>query len=115
MRRACSQFGRRDKGLEERYSVGMAEPVAAHLGRNIRQLREARGLTQQQMSKLAAVPRATWANLESGTANPTLSVLHRVADAFQVTLEELVATPRAGVAFYPRGSLPVKTRGAAAL
>src|SRR5580704_6223334 len=115
MRRACSQFGRRDKGLEERYSVGMAEPVAAHLGRNIRQLREARGLTQQQMSKLAGVPRATWANLESGSANPTLTVLHSVATAFQVTLEELVAIPRSGVAFYPRGTLPEKARGAAKL
>jgi transcriptional regulator with XRE-family HTH domain len=93
----------------------MTEPVAAHLGRNIRQLREARGLTQQQMSKLADVPRATWANLESGEANPTLAVLHRVATAFQVTLEELVATPRSGVAFYPRGTLPEKQRGAATL
>ena len=93
----------------------MADPVAAHLGRNIRQLREARGLTQQQMAKLAELPRATWANLESGEANPTLAVLHRVATAFQVTLEELVATPRSGVAFYPRGTLPEKARGAAKL
>jgi transcriptional regulator with XRE-family HTH domain len=115
MRRACSRFGRRDKGLERRHYVGMSEPVAAHLGRNIRQLREARGLTQQQMSKLADVPRATWANLESGEANPTLSVLHRVAEAFQVTLEELVATPRPGIAFYPRGTLPEKLRGTAKL
>jgi transcriptional regulator with XRE-family HTH domain len=93
----------------------MSELVAAHLGRNIRQLREGRGLTQQQMAKLAEVPRATWANLESGSANPTLAVLHRVAIAFQVTLEELVATPRSGVAFYPRGTLPEKERGGAKL
>jgi XRE family transcriptional regulator, regulator of sulfur utilization len=93
----------------------MGESVAAHLGRNIRQLREARGLTQQQMAKLADVPRATWANLESGEANPTLAVLHRVASAFQVTLEELVATPRPGIAFYARGTLPEKLRGNAKL
>jgi transcriptional regulator with XRE-family HTH domain len=101
--------------LEGGYSLGMSELVAAHLGRNIRQLREGRGLTQQQMAKLAEVPRATWANLESGSANPTLAVLHRVAIAFQVTLEELVATPRSGVAFYPRGTLPEKERGGAKL
>ncbi len=93
----------------------MSEAVATHLGRNIRQLREARGLTQQQMSKLAGVPRATWANLESGEANPTLAVLHRVASAFQVSLEELVATPRPEIAFYPRGTLPEKQRGDAKL
>jgi len=112
---ACSPFGRRDKGLEGGYSVGMGDPIAAHLGANIRQLREARGMTQQQMSRLADVPRATWANLESGEANPTLAVLHRVAEAFQVTLEELVATPRPGIAFYPHGTLPEKLRGTAKL
>jgi XRE family transcriptional regulator, regulator of sulfur utilization len=101
--------------LERRYCLDMPEPVAEHLGRNIRQLREARGLTQQQMAKLADVPRATWANLESGESNPTLAVLHRVAEAFQVTLEELVATPRPGIAFYPRGSLPERERGSAKL
>ncbi len=111
----CSPFGMRDNGLERGYCVGMSDPIAEHLGRNIRQLREARGFTQQQMSRLADVPRATWANLESGAANPTLAVMHRVASAFQVTLEELVATPRPGIAFYPRGTLPEKLRGTAKL
>lgn len=91
--------------------MGMADDLASRLGRNIKQLREARGLTQQQMAKLSSVPRATWANLEHGEANPTLSVLHAVAQAFQVTLEELISTPRAACQFYARGSLPTRTRG----
>jgi transcriptional regulator with XRE-family HTH domain len=57
------------------------------------------------------VPRATWANLESGVANPTLAVLYRVAQALQVPLEELIATPRAAVEHFPAGSLPEKERG----
>jgi transcriptional regulator with XRE-family HTH domain len=85
--------------------------LSGRLGRNVRQLREARGLTQQQLAKVAGLPRATWANLESGAANPTLSVLQRVAEAFQVTLEELIAVPRAAAEKYPRGSLPVRQRG----
>ena len=87
------------------------DPLPGHLASNLKQLRDARGATQQQMAKLAGVPRATWANLESGGANPTLSVLHRVAGALQVTLEELLAAPRAASRFYPRGSLPVRNRG----
>lgn len=87
--------------------------VATRLGRNVRTLREARGMTQAQMAKLAGLPRATWANLESGASNPTLAVLDRVATAFQVTLEELVADARAEARHYPRASLPVKQRGAA--
>jgi len=87
------------------------DPLAGHLASNVKQLRDTRGATQQQMAKLAGVPRATWANLESGAANPTLSVLHRVAGALQVSLEELLAAPRASSRFHPRGSLPVRTRG----
>ena len=69
-------------------------------------------MTQAQMAKLAELPRATWANLESGAANPTLAVLDREATAFQVTIEELVAAPRSEARRYPKASLPVKARGA---
>ena len=55
------------------------EEAAHNLGRNIRQLRDRRGLSQQRLADLSGVPRATWANLESGGANPTLAVLVRVA------------------------------------
>jgi XRE family transcriptional regulator, regulator of sulfur utilization len=88
------------------------DDAATRLGRNVRTLREARAMTQAQIARLAGVPRATWANLESGTANPTLAVLDRVATAFQVTIEELVAAPRADARHYPRASVPVKQRGA---
>jgi len=89
----------------------MPDLVADNLGRNIKQLREARGLTQQQMSKASGIPRPTWANLESGSANPTLQVLIKVASALQVSIEELVAPPRASARFFPAASLPVKQRG----
>lgn len=89
----------------------MNETLSTQLGANIRQLRQARGLTQEQMAKLSKLPRATWSNLESGSANPTLAVLHRVAVALQVSLEELIATPRADVKYYPKGTLASRRRG----
>ena len=115
MRAPLSFDGKPANVLEGCYSLGMGHDVATRLGRNVRMLRESRGLTQAQMAKLAALPRATWANLESGAANPTLGVLDRVANAFQVTLEELVAAPRAEARLYRRASLVTKQRGAAAI
>lgn len=106
--------GNGDNPLEDCYVLGMEE-VAARLGRNMRGLREGRALTQAQMAKMAGLPRATWANLESGAANPTLTVLDRVATAFQVTLEELIAAPRSEAHRYPSGTLPLKTRGAVSI
>ncbi|GAB4534009.1 MAG: hypothetical protein Tsb0020_49720 [Haliangiales bacterium] len=89
----------------------MNETAAAHLGANIRKLREARALTQQQMAKLAGVPRPTWANLESGAANPTLSVLIKVAVALQVRVEELISPPMASARLFRADELPARRRG----
>ena len=87
--------------------------LGRRIGRNVKQLREARELTQEQMAKVAGVPRATWTNLESGHANPTVSVLHRVAGALQVTTEELLSAPRAACEFFPLGTLPTRAQGQA--
>ena len=85
--------------------------MGGRVGDNIRELRMGRGLSQQQMAKLSGLPRATWQHLESGGANPTLSVLHKVALALQVSVEELISPPRAACRFYAAGSLPTKSRG----
>jgi transcriptional regulator with XRE-family HTH domain len=89
----------------------MPDEIAARLAHNLRHLREARGLTQQQIAKLAGVPRATWSNLESGAANPTLAVVHKVAGALQVSLEELTSAARSTTRFYPSAQVPVQQRG----
>ena len=89
----------------------MADAAAINLGRNIQQLRQARGLSQQQIARLAGIPRATWANLESGGANPTLAVLVAVAQALQVRLEELIEPPRRTGRHYPVTALSVRRKG----
>ncbi len=89
----------------------MADDPAQNLAHNIKQLREARGLTQHQIARVAALPRPTWANLESGAANPTLSVLMKVAGALQVSLEELVGPPRAMARLYRASELAHRQRG----
>jgi transcriptional regulator with XRE-family HTH domain len=93
----------------------MEPDAAARLAANVSQLREARGLSQQQMAKIAGVPRATWAHLESGHANPTLAVLNRAAGALQVTIEELIRPPRTAVKYFAAGELPLRTRGGVAI
>ena len=88
----------------------MASRVSTRVGSNIRHLREARGLTQQQMARLAEIPRSTWANLESGEGNPTLSVLQAVAMALQVPIDELIVSDRGGGQFYPKAKIPALVR-----
>jgi transcriptional regulator with XRE-family HTH domain len=85
--------------------------IPRNLGENVRRLREMRGLSQQQLAKLSGVPRPTWANLESGSANPTLAVLTRVASTLQVSIEELISAPRASLRQYRATDLPSRVRG----
>jgi len=86
-----------------------------HLADNIKALRETRGLSQQQIAKAAGIPRATWTHLESGAANPTLTVLIKVANALQVRLDELLAPPRQPARFLKASELPTRSRGQVAI
>ena len=77
------------------------ERANRNLAANARRLREARGLSQQRIADLSGIPRPTWASLESGSANPTLAVLVRVAAALQVSIEELIGSPRTEARLVP--------------
>ncbi len=91
------------------------DELSTNLARTVRRLREERGLSQRQMAKIAAIPRPTWASLESGGANPTLAVLAKVASAFQISIEELVGPPRSTCQFYPVGHVRGRKRGDATI
>jgi transcriptional regulator with XRE-family HTH domain len=86
-----------------------------HLADNIKAMRESRGLSQQQMAKIAGVPRATWTHLESGAANPTLAVLIKAANALQVRLDELLAAPHQTARFVKASELTTRNRGNVAI
>ena len=86
--------------------------AATNVANTIRQLRDIRGWTQKRLSEVSGVPRPTLASLESGGANPTLSVLVQVAEALGVGLDELVSPAKAVARLYRVSELPLKTRGA---
>ncbi len=87
------------------------EAMASNLAHNLRYIRQRRSLTQQQLAKLSGVPRSTVGQIETGSCNPTLSVLARVATSLQISIEELISTPRARCEVFRKGSLPELARG----
>lgn len=66
------------------------------VGRNIRQLRVGRGLTQQQVADKLYVTRATLSNYENGRRHPNLIIAILIADFFQVSLDELAGREQIG-------------------
>lgn len=89
----------------------MNNAIAGYLAQNVKQLRQSRNLSQEQLSRLSGVPRPTWSNLESGAANPTVSVLVKVAAALQVPVEELISPPKAVARLYRAETIPKQRRG----
>lgn len=86
------------------------DDLSRNLADNVKRLRKAHNMSQQQMADLSQLPRPTWASLESGGANPTLIVLAKVARALQVSIEELTGAPRSEVEHIRARDVKVKKR-----
>ena len=87
------------------------EQAGLHLARNLISLRHARTLTQDALAAASALPRSTIANLESGEANPSLTVLVKVAGALGVPIDELLAAPRAKIRKWTAEEIGARQRG----
>jgi transcriptional regulator with XRE-family HTH domain len=60
------------------------------VGENVRRLRRARGLTQEQLAELAGFTQQYLSELENGKQNPTAVTLYELAQQLGSTPAELV-------------------------
>ena len=72
-----------------------ADAVSSHLCRRVKQLRDERGWSLDSLSKACGVSRSMLSQIERNQTNPTLAVMFRIAQAFGMTLGQLVETPGA--------------------
>jgi transcriptional regulator with XRE-family HTH domain len=59
-------------------------------GKNLKKLREANGLTQEDLARSAGLSLATIQNFENGEMNPTLAIVYAFADVLNISAKELV-------------------------
>jgi transcriptional regulator with XRE-family HTH domain len=62
-------------------------------GWNVREAREARGLTQEDLEGMTGLRRSYISDLERGTRNPSIRALQRIATALGVPPSELLRLP----------------------
>lgn len=60
------------------------------LGRNVRDLRKLRGMSQEDLAHEAGMKRSYLSDLERGTRNPSVRALGRLASALGVSPPELL-------------------------
>lgn len=81
------------------------------VGRRLRELREARGISLSALARAAGVGKATISGLENGTRNPTLETMYAIAAALSVPMSALTLDPGApaSAATPVRGAAVVST------
>ena len=68
--------------------------LAVAIGARVRQERQTRGWTLDQLAEAAGVSRRMVVNVEQGAANPSVGTLLRISDALGVGLPALVEIPQ---------------------
>ncbi len=77
-----------------------------YLAINVKMLRKSQNLSQDTLAKISGIPRTTLTHIESGSGNPSLSNLIKIATGLRVTVEELVSPPFNPVQLIPASELP---------
>ncbi len=67
-----------------------AAHIAQNIARAIKVQRKAMGITQEELADRAGIDRTYASQLERAIANPSLTVLCKVADALDLTLIDLL-------------------------
>lgn len=80
---------------DDRDNTSHADPAGTALCRRVRQLRRERGWTLEELSAACGVSRSMLSQIERQRANPTLAVAFRIAQAFGMSLGDMVETPDA--------------------
>ena len=66
-----------------------------NLGKRIKELRTKLKISQDQLAKKANIPFSTLVKIEAGyTPNPSMETLIKIADAFEITIDELIGRKR---------------------
>ena len=68
------------------------DPIRSHLCAKVASLRRKRGWTLEQLATASGVSRSMLSQIERNQTNPTLGVAHRIAQAFGLSVGDLIET-----------------------
>ena len=64
--------------------------ISKKLGQNIKRIREEKGMSQGDISRVLNMDRGYISRIESGQKNPTVANLGRIANALGVSIDQLL-------------------------
>ncbi|MCT4664978.1 MAG: helix-turn-helix domain-containing protein [Flavobacteriales bacterium] len=66
------------------------EGIYLYIGRNIKNLRREKGLSQETLSNLLVISRSSLSNIESGRHHVSLSTLYMIANYLEIEISSLL-------------------------
>lgn len=78
------------KVMKKEHDMGSQKKT---LGRRIRELRKARGLTQEQLAERTDLDYTSIGSLERGIFNPSLNTAGKIAAALGISIQQLITLP----------------------
>lgn len=89
-----------DKQSISRYKHNMKEDVKKYLGLKVRAIREAAGMTQEELAATCDVSWRTISNLERGTVVPDLVMIYKISQEFNFLLQHRGGFPCLSVCIF---------------
>lgn len=68
----------------------MKDSETQRFAKNMKKLREAKGLSQGDIHRATGIDRAYISNLEAGKQNPTLETIAKISEALGISSSELL-------------------------
>ena len=68
----------------------MKDTEIQHFAKNMKRLREVKGLSQGDIHRATQIDRPYISNLEAGKQNPTLETIAKIAEALGVSSDQLL-------------------------
>jgi transcriptional regulator with XRE-family HTH domain len=61
-----------------------------HIGKNIKKLREHKGLMQKEVANAAGIHASNYSKIEKGEREPSIEALDNIAKFFGMTVDEII-------------------------
>jgi len=91
----------------------MANPLdkaGKNIALNLVGVRRAKGISQSQLARLSGLTRASIALMESGSSNPSLESLVKLSLCLRISIDELIASPKAECQLIKAQDIPAQRR-----
>lgn len=83
------------------------------IAKNIKRLREAHDMTQEELAKAIGMSRPAVTQWETGWSQPRMGTIEKLADFFKVSKLEIIGDDDDRAASLPKGAMPVYSSGEA--